>query len=133
MNEQLLTFEVAASVVGPEVKPTVLHRWRERGLLKAMKVGRQWRTTEAAVREAVEKQWQSSCSMGQIGVSEPNPKRECDVTSGISNGTRDDGAKSVALAASLATDLVRKGRSAHSSSRGIGQLQVAHVIPLKSE
>ncbi len=131
MSEPLITFAEAAELVGPGVTARTLRTWHEQGRLDAQRVGRTWRTTAGKLAEAVEKGWQGSPSMVRTASTERAPSLACGDMSGISPGTKDAGAASVARAASLATELAPSRRSENFLSPPRATGQPAPVIRLK--
>jgi hypothetical protein len=129
-GEPLITFAEAATLVGPGVSPRTLRTWYDQGVLDAVKVGREWRTTATKVREAVDRLWQSSSSTVRTPSTAHASSRACGDTSGTSNGLKGDGAESVARAVSLATEMAREQRLGDSYSHSSGRPK-APVILLK--
>lgn len=41
----------AAEMVGPGIRPATLHTYREKGMLRCVKIGKEWRTTAAKQNE----------------------------------------------------------------------------------
>lgn len=129
MPDPLITFADAAKLVGPGVTARHLRTWHERGFLRAIKVGRVWRTTAAEIEEAIARQWPSSSFTAQIASMDPNPSPACDDISGTSRGTKDEAAKSVARAWNTAAKIARKERLRNLPSLGMTRAINGQVVP----
>lgn len=108
MNDPLITFADAARLVGPDITARTLRTWHDKGVLRAIKVGRSWRTTATELEVAIALLWQHSSSTVRTPASEPSPSPACAPMSGTSHGTKAGSALSEALAASLVYELTRK-------------------------
>lgn len=58
----LITLDDAALLVGPGVQARTLRTAREKGLLRCVRVGREWRTTAEEIERYKERLWESASS-----------------------------------------------------------------------
>lgn len=74
-NPRELPFADAARLLSPVATERTLRTYRERGLLRAVKIGRIWHTTPEAIEELRALLWQNSSSTGQTQSTGPSRER----------------------------------------------------------
>lgn len=129
MGEPLLTFCDAAKLVGPGITARHLRIWHEKGLLRAIKIGRIWRTTATEIEVAIARQWQNSSYTVQTQNMALNQNPACSDMSGTSHGMKDDAAASVARAWNMAREIARKERLRNLPSLGSTRVINGEVVP----
>lgn len=88
MTPAELPFADAARLLSPIATERTLRTYRERGLLRAVKIGRIWHTTPEAIEELRALLWQNSSSTGPTQSTGPSSGQGTADTSGTSSGKR---------------------------------------------